>query len=389
MGDASAHALVAPSGLNQTKLCAASLLLQFMAPPLPDSDEEAEGSAAHHHAVQWAMGRQMPKGTVFKYDGRDWTVDMDMENGSKLFAYHCVRGISGRYEDPVGMPGIHAQCYGTPDYWHARDNGARVEPDQPVVISRVDVKDYKYGHRYVDPFENWQLLAYAVGVIDRLNLWSNHDLEIVLTIIQPRAYHAEGPVREWRITCDQLAEIWLPRMHHRVAQALAADAPATVGPHCLDCKARHLCRALQHSAMHIVDFAGAAEAVEMPTEALAVEARIMHDAYKVLEARYEGLKAQIDALLRSGKAVPFWHLADGRSKLDWNQDVTPEAIQQLGQAIGLTLVKPVAALTPTQCVQAGVAEEVIAAYATRGPTGKTLKPLTTSVTTKLFGANRT
>lgn len=384
MGNPAAHALVAPSGLNQTKACAASLLLQFMAPPLPDSDEEAEGAAAHWHAVQWAMGREMPRGAVFKYEGRDWTVDLDMENGSKLFAYHCVKGMRGRYEDGVGMPGIHEQCYGTPDYWNLRE-----EHEGDFVVKReVHVKDYKYGHRYVDPFENWQLLAYAVGVIDRLNLWSNHDLEIVLTIIQPRTYEAGGPVREWRITVDQLAEIWLPRMHHRVAQALGADAPATVGPHCLDCKARHLCRTLQHSAMHIVEFAGVAEAVDMPTEALAVEARIMHDAYKVLEARYEGLKAQIDALLRSGKVVPFWHLADGRSKLDWNQGVTPEAIQELGKAIGLTLVKPVAALTPTQCIQAGVAEKVIDAYATRGPTGKTLKPLTTTAATKLFGANR-
>lgn len=396
MGDPSVHALVAPSGLPLVKHCAASLLLQFMAPPLPDSDEEAEGTAAHHHAVQWAMGRQMPVGTKFQNGGREWTVDLDMENGSKLFAYHCVKGFRGRYEDPVGMPTIHAQCYGTPDYWAAHDETGALKEDESGTrrITEIYVKDYKYGHRYVDAFENWQLLAYAVGVVERLNLWSQHDIEIVLVIVQPRAYHQDGPVKEWRITLDQLTEVWLPRMHHRVAQALgtgapATGAPATVGTHCLDCKARHLCRTLQHSAMHIVDFAGVAEAIDMPTEAIAVEARIMHDALKVLEARYEGLKAQIDVLMRSGKQVPFWVLADGRSKLDWNADVTVEHIQKLGDAIGLTLVNPPKPFTPTQAKDAGVHEAVVAKFATRGPAGKTLKPDTTTAARKLFGANRT
>lgn len=379
MGNPAAHALVAPSGLNLTKACAASLLLQYMATPLPDSDEEAEGTAAHWHAVQWAMGRQMPVGTVFNHEGRDWTVDLDMENGSKLFAYHCVRGQFGRYEDGVSMHQISEHCYGTPDYWHARVNLGESD-----AIAEVHIKDYKYGHRYVDPFENWQLLAYAVGVIDRLKLWSNHDLEIVLAIIQPRAYEAGGPVREWRITCDQLAEIWVPRMAKRVAEALAPNAQATVGSHCLDCKARHLCRPLQHGAMDIVQFAGVAEAVDLAPEALAVEARIMHDAYKVLEARYDGLKAQIEALLRSGKAVPFWHLADGRSALKWNEGVGVDTVQELGAALSLTLVKPPAPMTPTQCVQAGVHEDVVAKFATRLPGGKILKPLTTTAATRLF-----
>ena len=394
MGDPSGHALVAPSGLNLTKACAASLLLQFMAPPLPDTDEEAEGTAAHHHAVQWAMGREMPRGTRFKLNGREWEVDVDMENGSRLFAYHCVKGFRGRYEDPVGMPTIHAQCHGTPDYWAAYSAGdggiVSAISDAEEAIRRVieiHVKDYKYGHRYVDPFENWQLLAYAIGVCIRLGL-TDPDVVIVLVIIQPRAYHADGPVKEWRITLGDLFR-YGDKIRERVEQALSADAPATVGGHCLDCKARHLCKTLQHGAMHVVDFAGIGEAVDMPTEALAVEARIMHDAMKILEARYEGLKAQIDAMIRSGKPVPYWVLADGRSKLDWNEGVTVAQIDALGQMNGLNLLKAPAAITPTQAKDAGLIEAVINMYATRGPSGKTLKPETTTTARKLFsGVNR-
>lgn len=401
MGDPAGHALVAPSQLPLTKECAASLLLQFMAPPLPDSDEEAEGTAAHWHAVQWAMGRQMPRGTKFSSGGREWEVDMDMENGSRLFAYHCVRGRNGRYEDSVGMPTIHAQCHGTPDYWQARtdtipytasgevaDYGKFAEGDtaSPRVVE-VIVKDYKYGHRYVDAFENWQLLAYAIGVCIRLGL-TDPDVSILLVIVQPRAYHRDGPVKEWRINLGDLFR-WGDRIREQVEVALGADAPATVGKHCLDCKARHICSTLQRGAMSVVQYAGIGEAVEMPTDAIATEARIMHDAMAVLKARYEGLMAQLDVLARKGQQIPGWALEDGRSALKWNADVTVDTLRALGAALELDLLKAPAPITPTQAKDLGLAPAVVEKYATRGPAGKTLKPVTTIAARRLFGANRT
>jgi Protein of unknown function (DUF2800) len=388
MGDPAGHALVAPSGLPLTKECAASLLLQFMAPPLPDTDEEAEGTAAHHHAVQWAMGRQMPRGTKFMNGGREWEVDMDMENGSRLFAYHCVKGFRGRYEDPVGMPTIHAQCHGTPDYWAAYDE-ARMALDVATEVRRVievHVKDYKYGHRYVDPFENWQLLSYAIGVCIRLGL-TDPEVVIVLVIVQPRAYHRDGPVKEWRITLGDLFR-WGDRIREQVELALAPNAPARVGNWCLDCKARHICNTLQTSAMAVAEFAGIGEAVDMPTDSIAVEARIMHDAMAILRARYEGLIAQLDALARRGQQIPGWMLEDGRSSLKWNAGVSVDTLRDLGAALGLDLLKAPAPITPTQAKDLGLAEAVVDKYATRGPAGKTLKPITTTAARKLFGANR-
>lgn len=392
MGDPAGHALVAPSGLPLTKECAASLLLQFMAPPLPDSDEEAEGTAAHWHAVQWAIGRQMPRGTKFKVFGldREWEVDMDMENGSRLFAYHCVKGFRGRYEDPVGMPTIHAQCNGTPDYWAAYDEARTAIAAAEELARRiieVHVKDYKYGHRYVDAFENWQLLAYAIGVCIRLGL-TDPEVVIVLTIIQPRAYHRDGPVKEWRITLGDLFR-WGDRIREQVEVALAPNAPARVGKWCLDCKARHICETLQRGAMNVVEYAGIGEAVDMPTDAIATEARIMHDALKILEARYEGLKAQLDVLARRGMQIPGWALEDGRSSLKWNEGVTVDTLRTLGAALELDLLKAPAPITPTQAKDLGLAEAVVLQYATRGPAGKTLKPVTTTAARKLFGANRT
>lgn len=368
----SAHALVAPSGMELTMACAASLLLQCLVLPQPDTDEEAEGGAAHWHAVQWAMGREMPVGYPFQHGGRNWVVDLDMVNGSKKFAYYCVRGALGRYEDPVEIPWLHPDSWGTPDYWLHRP------------LELIDVTDYKYGHRYVEAFENFQCMAYVIGVATRCKVLEQDDLPVVIRIVQPRAYHRDGPMREWHTTLGNVKR-HMAIMAARVLVALAPSAPTTVGKHCLDCRARHLCKTLQYGSMAVVQFTGLGEAVDMPTDALGAEGRILHDALKVLTARYEGIKAQIESLMRNGKDVPYWIMEPGQSRLSWNSDVTPEIVEALGLAVNAPLLKAREPVTPTQAVAAGVLPETIAAFATRGPTGRSLKIDNNQTARKVFG----
>ena len=368
------HALVAPSGLHLTIVCAASLLLQYMAPEAPRTEEQREGDAAHWHALQYAQGNKLPLGAKFKSGGEEWEVTADMLHGSQLWAYHTCRGATGRYEDPVSMPQIHGQCWGTPDYWQSRAPEA------------IFVKDYKYGHRYVDVFENWQLIAYAIGVCHRLGITDLTQV-IVLVIIQPRCYRAEGPVKEWRTTLGQLLTLYVPRIIAQLEVAMVPNPKATTGAHCIDCKARHLCSTLQRGAMHVVEFTGVGEAVELPNDALGVEARILLDAHAVLTARLEGLKAQIEALQRSGKDVPYWAMQPGRSLLKWNDNVTGDDVAMLGMAAGVETMHPPKPKTPTQCRDLGVDEKVIDAYATRQPAGMSLKPLSTTQARKVFGKN--
>jgi hypothetical protein len=204
--------------------------MQLMAPEPPPSEETLEGDAWHWHANQWAQGNQLPVGTVFKSGGQEWTVDIDMVTGSKLWAYHTVNHSSARFEDPVDIPQIHAQCCGTPDFWQYR-----------LAISvgenTLSVKDYKSGHRVVEAFENWQLIAYALGACNRLGL-TDPNLRIELTIVQPK--HYGNQIKYWHTTLGWILEKYLPRVIAQVAIALEPNAPATVGAHCIDCKARFI-----------------------------------------------------------------------------------------------------------------------------------------------------
>jgi hypothetical protein len=182
--------------------------------------------------------------------------------------------------------------------------------------------------------------------------------------------------------------VYVARIAARVAEALAPDAPATVGKHCIDCKARHLCKTLQRSSAHIVEFVGVAEAQELSHEALGSEARILLHAMNILKARYDGLTTQIDALMRGGISIPFWRMDNGRSLLKWNEGVSVEDIRLLGQAAQVNTINPAEPITPTQAKDAGVDASIIALYATRQPSGKVLKPDTTIAARKVFGANK-
>lgn len=370
----SGHALIVqPSRLHLTMECAASLLMELMGLPREPTEEELGGQAAHWHALQWANGNKLPVGSVFKAVGKEWTVDTDMVAGSKLYALEAVMHSTARFEDPVAIPDIHPECWGTPDYW-------RWMPEANL----LKVVDYKFGHRYVDAFENWQLIAYALGIVRFLNIPMTVNVKLV--IVQPRCYFSnDGYGYEWSTTVAELFKYAL-RIAEQVRIALSPNAPAKTGKHCLDCKAAHICKTLGQNAMHIAQFAGQGEAINLPVDALGIEARIVHDAYKILEARLEGLKAQIKHLTDSGQNVPYWVMADGRAPLKWNEGISVEDIRALGQATGIDTIHPPKPITPTQAIDAGVAPEVINKYyATRLPPGKTLKPESTTLARKVFG----
>src|ERR1700761_7530512 len=195
-----AHARVAPSALAITVPCPASLTMQEQIPAPPDSDAALEGDVGHKVALTYgtfgpAMGRKLcPVGTVIKHAGRDWTVDDDMVDGALLYAENVHP--AGRFEESVVISDL-PECFGTPDFFKYDTKGGGADGTYPV----FDIVDYKYGHRAVDPFENFQLMSYLLGVVEQLNKSPqriSEGTEVRFKIVQPRAYHREGPVREWK-----------------------------------------------------------------------------------------------------------------------------------------------------------------------------------------------
>lgn len=376
-----------PSTLALTVACPASVKLQAGVTPLPETDEEAEGTAAHFIAMKYAEGYavEFPVGSKFKSGGRDWTVDLDMVTGAIMYR----EALGGphpylRLEDGVAIPRIHERLTGTPDAWRffldAREAfaGRPWYPSQFPTddyhagrIKLLRIGDYKFGHRYVEVFGNYQLSGYASGVMHRLELTDNDPyLWLELILVQPRNYHPDGPVRRWVIHASEL-RAYLNHAASATREALSENPRAITNNACIDCKARHACQTLQYATNAFVDFSGSAELVEMPHDAIGQELAIIDDAIDRLKARYTGLAAQADTLLRAGKQIAFYHMAPGESRLVYRDNVNIDEVVGLGELLGIQLRKPEslknALVTPTQAIQLGIDEGVMSKYAHRPP----------------------
>jgi hypothetical protein len=192
------HAPAAPSSLFRTVLCAASL--QACARH-PEGEHEAalEGTAAHWVNEQVIKGTPPTLGTQAP-NGIATTREMLEGAAVVIDAFEKAFGARWRelivVERTVRIPRIHAtQCWGTPDYYAwVRSTDGRLW---------LFVFDYKFGHEVVEVFENEQITAYTVGLIDEAQA-SDLDVTVVMTVIQPRAYHRKGPVRSWTVQAAML-----------------------------------------------------------------------------------------------------------------------------------------------------------------------------------------
>lgn len=376
------HSRFAPSAFAITVPCPGSVQLQEAVPAQPDTEEIAEGKAAHHVAAEYLRGRPMPVGATFEWDGRKWIVDEDMADGAELWADEMGPGCT--IEDAVHIPRVHADCWGTPDGW-------RLALDDKNMPARLRVGDYKYGHRYVDPFENLQVAAgYASGILSRLGISAGDDnLPVEIIIVQPRAFHRDGPVQRWVTTPFKLNEL-VKRVRVAVELAAGPNPPTQTGTQCKDCKARHVCGTLRASVGNVVDFAGTIEPVALDTVAAATELAILEDAAARLDSRRTGLLAQVESELRAGRHVPYYGLEPGQARLEWNDDVKVDEVIGLGTLMGQDLRKPPTTknmlCTPTQAIERKkIDPKVIAEYATRKPAGVSVKRMKEQAARKIFG----
>lgn len=387
---------IRPSGLALTISCNASVQLQESVAPLPATEEEQEGTAAHWVARRYiaGYGHELPVGAKFSSENRVWEVTHDMFAGAQLYA-RALGAPSPVYSIETSMPITrihHAECGGTPDasayFADARLAYATcpdgIPPDRFAagLIKLVRVGDYKYGHRYHEVFEHAQLCGYAAGEIEKQGLNEiDDDLYVELILVQPRSYHRDGPVRVWRTKAINLRNVLNDAQDAADRALMPLNEPlaplAVTGKHCLDCRARHVCGALQTNSARVVDYAHTAERVELPPMAIGQELAILEDAMKLLKARHTGLAAQAETLIRAGRSVPFYHLAQQAGRLTFFDNVTADEIISFGDLINVnvrrTLKRDDLVVTPTQAVQLGVDPGVMSEYAQRLPGTKKLE----------------
>lgn len=253
-------------------------------------------------------------------------------------------------EERIDCPTIHEHNYGTPDAWMF--NRATLT---------LDVFDFKYGHEYVEVYENWQLMDYTVGILSRLGIITV-PTTINLHIIQPRSYHRDGPHRTWSLQLVDLLK-YQARLRAAAHTAMADDAPFNTGDECKYCRARNTCPALLTVGYAAIEASSRSMPLEMTPQVTGMVLRQVHDAMKRLEAIESGLSQQAEHVLRNGGRVPGYHLESKPAARSWK--VPAVEVIALGDMMAVPLGKAPDVITPTQAIKAGIPETVIDVYSER------------------------
>jgi hypothetical protein len=366
MPDVTEHARHAPSSLYLTVACPGWKRQASLMPPEPETEEQREGDAAHWVAAMAALRESPPVAGTKAPNGEEITDEMI--EGAALWV-EALEGYPVRVETRMQIPSVHpTDCWGTPDarQWNAERR-------------RLRLADYKFGHGFVDEFENWQLLSYAVGTLDELfpGTWMTELLTIEMTVVQPRFYQA-APIRTWAIQTQGLLH-YAARMRHAVNEADSENPRIMAGPHCLYCPARASCQVLARTTAAIIEFTARAAPMLNEPDQVGLELALIQDMKQRLKARETGLEAVAEAMLRSGKQVPNFGLERSYGRLEWVVDM--DTAEGTARCAGKSLLKPPALITPTQAKQRKLLDPaVIAEYSDR-PAGA--MKLTRIDTTKL------
>jgi hypothetical protein len=348
-----AHAVIAPSSLARLVQCPGSLVL---CKPFEnvETDESREGVAAHHVAMVYALdaGKQCPVALPVIGDMVFGVrVDAEMVAGAKMYA-DALEGFAGNPEQTIKIPRVHpTECFGTPDFWQ-----------YAAITKTLRITDYKYGHGYVEVYENYQLAAYAAGILDMLadrGELLEYETIVEFMIVQPRCYSADSPVRTWTTSATNLRT--LINLANTAAElALSDDPPTRTGPECLHCDARANCETANRAASAIIEYSGRAEALAQTGADMGVRLNLINAALVMLKAVGSGLEEQIIATLRAGKSVPYFKIGYTNPRETWAKSV--EEVKLLGALSGITLVKDDYAMSPKQAIKAGIDRAVIDRY---------------------------
>lgn len=351
-----AHSILPPSGAAAWRRCGLWVAMN-QAYPKPDTPESMEGNAAHWVFAEMLAGRIVCEGLIAP-NGVVVTEEM-IEGGELVVETVRARMPVERFgaphvEEAVACSRIHPQCWGTPDIWAFSAS--------PLVL---EVIDYKFGHRFVDEYENDQGVAYITGIVDMLaekfgegpGLFDQH-CKVNFTVIQPRCFYKGSPVRTWSILASDLRG-HINLLTGAAAVALGPNPPAVTNSECGDCPGRHACPALQKAAYYDAEFAVKSSPVELPPAAASLELKMLERSLERLQSRVEGMREAVGAYIRQGHSVP-WHRAEqGYGRQQWTMPVNQ--VLAMGSLMGVDLSKP-GVKTPKQAQKSGVDEAVIKAY---------------------------
>ena len=326
-----AHSTLGPSSAHRWMECPGSIALCAKAPPQPTSKAAAEGTVAHSLAEELVTGKidvlgMMDRvGANVTQGGHEIEITEDMVEGAIEYCEVISRDrailleskkpahIVQKAEVRVSAPSIDKRVWGTADYIQYRKG------------DKLLVYDYKFGKGViVESEENEQGALYVIGAMESEAGEAFDTVEFV--IVQPRAPHAEGPVRRWTVEREWLAE-FKAKASKAAVETLNPQAELRAGDWCRWCPAQAFCPALHRKAAQsaMVAFDDAPPLTPVKMESRLPDVRLMTEAELVqafaweetVNGFFEAVKEVLRERLSAGAKIQGVKLVEGRSNRQW------------------------------------------------------------------------
>ena len=289
------HARISPSAFDRIKRCPGSVVLSAGMPQKTSTYAE-DGTAKHAFAAELLEGRAP-------------VIPEHMREPINFYVNYVnsAPGILTEVETKVRI---------NDDVWGTMDVGKWNAP-----IQEYEVIDAKFGVMPVDP-KSLQLKLYAVGAIKTFG----YDAKTVkVTIVQPDAPHADGPIRSHTYTAFELLEFQeeVEEVLELVRKAEKAnDITPFINPSekaCRWCLGAPICPALRKKAN---DAARRVFAPQLPYKPQELAEAL--DAIPLMEAWIKNTREFAYTEAERGHAIPSYKLVEKRATRKWRSEQDAE-----------------------------------------------------------------
>jgi hypothetical protein len=345
----SSHSYIAPSSAHVWLHCAGAPMMAMLTDDGSETDEAREGTATHWVGFECLQHGRSPADFLGVIAPNSVKVDDGMvESAAHYVEYvRSIPGVSRHLEQRVHASSLHPELWGSCDCWTIDHT-----------THTLHVADFKHGHRIVEVFENWQLICYAAGVLEQLQIDGIADqlLRVVFHVVQPRAAHPDGIKRRWSVQASDLRG-YFNRISASAHGAYDPAAKCVSGTWCADCNGRLGCDAGRRAGFSIMQYTADPIPLQLNADQVGTELLLVTEAMEALKGRRTALEQRAQQYLRSGQNVPNHALRPKQGRETWQLD--PDAVFAFGDAMGVELRKPQEPITPTQAVAAGLDRAII------------------------------
>lgn len=317
------HAKFAPSSAKRWCNCPGSIALSADEDDGGGNKYTAEGSLAHlicelvlKGILSGILDLDELVGDTYMMNDFEIEVTEEMAEACLLYSdtiYNdaLVHGVTSNTNDLMSVEQriyIVDGCNGTSDC------------NLAIPFDRIIVYDFKYGAGVpVDVTDNYQMKCYGVGAMNEFEKGGNSYLDTIeLVIIQPRARHADGEVRRWEISREDILAFKV-EIEECIKACGEAGADIKSGDWCRWCPAKHKCPALFEDSTEIAKVAF--DAIDVGEDVLVamtdVQMLDILDKADTILNFIKAVQAHAQARLMGGDGVGEYKLVQGRATRSW------------------------------------------------------------------------